>query len=255
MILRPMQPVLIILILTCAACGAPGAQASPSPAGPAGDPHTPTARAVPTVAPSPFPVSPTAAPTLPPAPRSFTEPFDHGSAYWTFLGIDNGQPFDEPTTRDGFLVFDLLASNQWAYALYAVHDYTDVDIETEMQSLTVSDGAGGVVCRYDEVKGWYEFNIYADQTYELLFGQWLAPGVAHYTPLYQAQSEKITRDVNQIGLQCRGNTLTPFINGVQMRRWQELKFGLQEGRSGLAASSFVDAPFTVAFDWVKVSEP
>ena len=52
---------------------------------------------------------------------------------------------------------------------------------------------------------------------------------------------------------CQGNTLTPFINGVQMRIWQENKFGLKEGKIGISAASFADVPFTTAYDWVKVS--
>ena len=81
------------------------------------------------------------------------------------------------------------------------------------------------------------------------------PGWRVYTPLFQGKSEKIATDTNDIGLECQGNTLTPFINGVQMRRWQEQKFGLLSGQVGLSASSFQDIPFTIAFDWVKVSEP
>ena len=176
-------------------------------------------------------------------------------AYWTSLAIENGEKFAGPATRDGFLVFDFAAPDQWAYALYAGHNYADVTVETEMQSRTAGDGAGGVVCRYDQQKGWYEFNIYADQTYQLLFGQWLAPGVARYTPLFQGQSGKITGEANRIALQCQGNMLTPFINGVQMRRWPEQKFGLQEGECGLSAASFQDVPFTIAFDSVKINEP
>jgi hypothetical protein len=249
MTLKSMRLALLLLALACSACGARASQASAAP------PATVTFTVTSTLIPSPVPVSPTARPTLPPAPRTFTEAFDLEPANWSFAEVDNGQPFAGPTTRDGFLVFDLALSNQWAYAFYAVHDYADVTIETEMQSRTAGDGAGGVVCRYDEKKGWYEFNVRQDQTYQLLFGQWLAPGVARYTPLYQGNSGQITSEANRIGLHCQGNILTPSINGVQLRRWQEQKFALQEGQSGLSASSFDDTPFTIAFDWVKVSEP
>ena len=175
--------------------------------------------------------------------------------YWITLSVDNGQPFSGATLRDGFLVFDLAEANQWAYSLYSVPDYADVTVEAQTQRRTEGDGAVGLVCRYDERKGWYEFNIHEDQTYQLLFGQWLAPGVARYTPLFQGESENIAPDANTIGLECQGNTLTPFINGIQMRRWQEQKFGLLSGQVGLSASSFQDIPFTIAFDSFKVIEP
>ncbi len=205
--------------------------------------------------PTPVPTVPTPTLTPAPAPLFFTEQFRVTPPYWDFLQVDNGQPFAEPGVQDGFLVFDLAATNQWAYGLYEGHDYADVTVETQSQYRTLGDGAVGLVCRYDLTKGWYEFNIYADRTYELLYGQWLTPGVARYTPLYHGESEKIQSDENRIGLRCQGNALTPFVNGTQLRTWTELKFGLAEGKAGLAVSSFEDAPFTIAFDWIKVSEP
>jgi hypothetical protein len=205
------------------------------------------------VTPSPAPVTPSV--TATPAPRSFTEEFNSNAPEWNLLQIDNGQLIPGPSTRDGFLVFDLAAANQWVYALYEPQDYGDVVIETQIQSRTAGDGAAGIVCRYDENRGWYELNIFADQTYVLLFGQWLAAGVARYTPLYRGESEKIQTDDNELGLSCEGNVLTPFINGAPMRKWTEQKFALHSGKVGLSASSFQDAPFVIAFDWVKVSEP
>lgn len=213
----------------------------------------PTLRATP--APSPLPVTPTASQTPPPGPRSFTEEFRAQPNYWDFLGVDNGQPFAAPSVQDGFLVFDLNASNQWAYGIYAGHEYGDVTVKAQLQNRTVGDGAAGLICRYDAKKGWYEFNVFADRSYELLYGQWLAEGIARYAPLYQGESDSIQSDENQVGLDCQGNELTPFVNGTQLRTWPELKFGLSGGKVGLAVSSFEDVPFTIAFDWLKVEEP
>jgi hypothetical protein len=245
---------LLILITCCAGCGTGATQARPSPT----PVHTPVAEPAAISHPAtatPGSVSPTRTPTPPPGPRDFTETFDTGLPYWAFLQIDNGLPAAAPQTRDGFLIFDLPAPNQWAYALYGGHAYSDVTVETEIQSRTGGDGAAGIICRYDEKKGWYELNIYEDQTYQLLFGQWLAAGIARYTPLYRGQADVIQNDYNALGLECRGNMLTPFINGVQMRRWQELKFALQSGLIGLTVASFDDSPFTIAFDSLKISEP
>jgi hypothetical protein len=253
MILRHARLVVLTLALGCAACGADSGQPQPSPSAAAsaqpGLPTVPASTA--TAAPTASPVSVTA----PPAPRDFTEAFDAIPPDWAFLQVDNGQTFLSPAVRDGFLVFDLSTMNEWGYALYSGHDYADVLVETQVQSRTVGDGAVGLVCRYDEKKGWYEFNIFVDGTYQLLFGQWLGPNMARYTPLYQGESQAVRTDVNKIGLQCQGNLLQPFINGAPQRKWSELNFGLQNGEVGLSASSFGDAPFTVAFDWVRVSEP
>jgi hypothetical protein len=79
--------------------------------------------------------------------------------------------------------------------------------------------------------------------------------VARYTPLVRAESEKIQPSLNEIGLECAGDTLTPFINGVQMRRRQETTFGLTEGRIGISAASSELVPLTISYDWLRVSEP
>jgi len=200
--------------------------------------------------------TPAATPTTRPAPRVFEEHFDEDAAsYWSFLRAGNDQGATTPGTRDGFLVFDLTASNEWGYMLYRPYDYKDVTVEAKVQNRTGGDGAAGVVCRYDQKKGWYELNVYADQTYQLLFGQWLTEGVASYTPLARGQAAIIQGDSNTVSLQCRGTLLTPVVNGLQLRQWRETKFALLRGKIGLAVSSFNDAPFTAAFDSVKVTEP
>jgi hypothetical protein len=192
---------------------------------------------------------------VPPAPRTFAEEFDGGLPYWTFQQIDFGQAAATPNAEGGFLVFDLPASNQWLYALYSVPDYADIRVDALVEDRAGQDGAVGVVCRYSEEQGWYEFNIYTDQTYELLYGQWLAPGLPRYTPLFRGVSPKIKGDANEIGLVCQGDILTPFINGTQLRIWQEDKFGLKSGKIGISTASFAAVPFSVAYDWVKVSQP
>ncbi len=160
-----------------------------------------------------------------------------------------------PQIRDGFLVFSLTAPSQWAYAVYGGPDTADVDIVARVQDRTGGDGAAGVVCRYDKTAGWYELDVFTDGAYQLLYGRWLQAGIASYTPLYGGKSNAMEADENDIGLQCQGNSLTPSINGQQLRKWQELKFGLKQGKVGLSASSFADVPLMMAFDSVKVSEP
>ncbi len=199
------------------------------------------------------PIPPTE--TLAPAARSFTEGFDGNLPYWSFIQVDNGQPASQPAIQGGFLVFDLSSPNQWVYAVYDGPDYADVRIDAQVEDRSGANGNYGVVCRYTEKDGWYEFNVFADQTYELLFGQWLAPGVARFTPLLRTKSEKIRPDANEVGLLCQDNTLTPFINGVQMRKWDVTRFALPKGKVGISTSSFETVPTTMAFDWVKVSEP
>jgi hypothetical protein len=201
------------------------------------------------------PVPPTVESTLPPPPRTFTEEFDGSLPYWAFLQIDNGRPFEGPSVQAGSLVFDLPASDQWAYALYARQDYTDIRLDARIDVQAGNDGAVGLVCRYSETAGWYEFNIYADQTYSLLFGQWLTQGVARFTPIFKDSSNKIQNGMNELGLLCQGDILTPSINGASMKQTLVTRVGLKRGTIGISAASFQSVPFTAAFNWVKVSLP
>ena len=198
-------------------------------------------------------VTPASTATLPPAPRDFTENFDAASTHWSDLGTNNILPDIQP--QKGFLVFNLTQINEWADAVYNAQSYQDVRVDAQVEVRAGNDGAVGVVCRYSKANGWYEFNIYADQTYTLMYGQWLSPGIARYTPLHRTSSEKIHMGTNQIGLICQGNELTPYINNIRMIVYEDSKVGLKDGNIGLTASSFTDVPFVAAFDWVKVSEP
>jgi hypothetical protein len=155
----------------------------------------------------------------------------------------------------GYLVIELRSPNEWLLALYEPQKYTDVRIDA---TVDVRGGAGatpGVLCRYDENAGWYEFDIHDDGTYVLLFGEWLMPGLARYTPMAEATTEYIRSGENQIGLLCEGDVLTPFVNGKQLRRRQAAKYNLAEGRVGIAAASFEDVPTVINVDAVKVSVP
>ncbi len=249
MTLRPIRFLAISTIALCAACSPQATTPAASPTGEA----TPRASATAAASPTATRVRPTQTPA--PGPREFNEDFRANPPYWTYLQAGNEQQGDTPRVQDGFLVFDLPAPEQWAYAIYSGHDYWDVTVKAMAQYRTPGDGAIGLICRYDTIKGWYELSVFADQTYALLYGQWLTNGVANYTPLYQGKSEKIQSDENELGLRCQDSSLTPFINGTQLRTWQENKFSLTMGKVGLAVSSFADSPFTVGFDWAKVTEP
>jgi hypothetical protein len=208
-----------------------------------------------TVAPTPeATATPEPSPTSTPLPlRDFTENFDSSSPYWSNFGTNNRVP--DIQLQRGFLIFNLRQANDWGDSIYNAQSYQSVRVDAQVEIRAGSDGAVGVVCNYSQTDGWYEFNIYADQTYMLMYGQWLAPGIARYLPLRRTSSEKIKNGSNQVGLMCDGNTLTPYINNVRMIVYTDNKVGLKSGNVGVTASSFNDVPFVAAFDWVKVSTP
>jgi len=207
----------------------------------------------PTPTPSQIPPVPSA--TWAPALREFTEQFEAGAPYWTFAQAGDASQLADARVEAGYLVFDLPAPNQWAYAIYEGQSYDDVRLDALVESGADATAASGLICRYNPGLGWYEFNIYPDGTYALLFGQWLTDGVARYIPLALDESEAITPGLNEIGLVCEGDVLTPYINGIQIRKRQEKIHVLAEGRVGIAAASFEMAPLRISYDWVRVGTP
>lgn len=210
-----------------------------------------------TTRPSPVPATSTAVPTatLAPAEREFTQEFEGGLPYWEFLQAGAAHDPLTPMATGGALRLELTAAYDWAYALYEAHLYADVRVEARVEFEAAGEVSAGVICRYDPALGWYEFNIHADQTYALLFGQWLQEGIARYTPLVVSRSEEITPTENEISLECVEDKLTPHINGIQIRTRQEKLHVLTEGKVGVSAASFGSAPLGVSYDWIRVGIP
>jgi hypothetical protein len=196
------------------------------------------------------------APTATALPRFFTEEFDGQLPEWAVLQ-SNHDSIPQTRIEQGTLTFDLEVPYQWAYAIIGAERYTDVRIDTTVQSRGTSPEAFGLLCRYSEANGWYEFNVSGDGDYTVLFGQWLAPGVANYAPIASDSSEYLKPGgaQNEVGLSCQGDTLWLYINGKLFRKIDVSRFGLKDGRLGLAAASFENVPVTAAFDWVRVSAP
>jgi len=245
------RAILVSILLLAAACG----PAATTPATTAtAVPSTATPTALPSSTPEPTPTFTPPPPT--PLPRFFTEEFDGRLPDWAIL---QSNQVSLPGTRveDGMLFFELVVPYQWVYAIFGAEEYSDARVDGLVQSRGTSPEALGLICRYSEANGWYEFNISSDGTYSVLFGQWLAAGVATYTPIASARSEYLEPGAarNEIGLSCQKDTLSLYINGKLFRNLDVSRFGLEEGRLGLTAASFDNVPVRAVFDWVKVSLP
>ncbi|MFZ5880531.1 MAG: hypothetical protein ACOY0R_14280 [Chloroflexota bacterium] len=245
---------LIGCLLLTAACSSVGGQtptprteSTPSPVLPT---RTPTEAATATLTPSP---APSLTPT--PSPRYFTDEFELVPPAWAILQSSGAEApvVDNP---NGILTLFLTEPYSWVYVMYGAHEYTNVYIEASAASSESEPVSLGLVCRYSEANGWYEFNVSEDGTYNVLFGQWLADGVAAYQPIAADVSEYIHTDggQNQVGLDCQENTLWLYLNGKLFRKLDVSRFGLAEGKVGLAAASFENTPAAAGFDWVKVGQ-
>jgi len=201
--------------------------------------------------------SPTDTPTPPPPERYFTEEFDTAPIHWSTLYASGDSSRVEILNENSLLTFELYSPITWIYTIYTAFEYESAHIETHVESRGSDSKAMGLICHYNEQNGWYEFNISNDGNYSVLHGQWLAEGVARYTPILSDTSEQIEKGnaTNEIGLDCYENIMQLYINGKVIRSLNVEHIGLTGGKVGLALASFEEVPVILAFDWVKVSEP
>ena len=252
-----MKKILIIgLLLLTSACQ----QATPTP--------EPLLVPTNTLLPTPVPASPTPEPTLTPEPTSTPEPiptplprfftnhFDASLAGWVILQAGN-ETIPNITTKNNTLRFEMDTPFTWLYALYAPEDYTDVHIETEFVNSALTPASVGLICRYSETDGWFEYNVSTDGTYNVLLGQWLDTGIASYLPVIDGLSKEIKQsgEIQSIGMTCFGTNIYLSINGNNVRNVDVSSYRLAAGKVGLAASSYENVPVIAVFNFVTVSEP
>lgn len=210
--------------------------------------QTPLSSPIPVTATEAFVLSPTSTSTPEPLPLYFTDEFTSTSAYWIFSQTGG---LNTPTTtyENDSLRIDISSPDTWMIGIHNAHVYNNVFIKTKAN--IASTGSFGLICRYNE-NGWYEFNIYSDGTYNLLYGKHLTEGVAKYIPLSTEFSGHITLS-SEIGLHCQDNSLLLYVNNNLVKRIDVTNYGLGEGQVGITASSVAESPISINFEWIQVS--
>jgi hypothetical protein len=191
-----------------------------------------------------------------PLPRLFTNEFDSPLAGWVILQTGNDAA-PNVNTENSHLLLQMDAPFTWVYAVYSAEDYAEVRVDARFTNQAGSPASAGLICRYSETDGWLEYNVYSDRTYSVLYGQWLANGIADYLPVLSSSSNAIlpSGSSQEIGLVCSGTTLSLLIDQTLIRNVDVSRYELAAGKVGVTASSFENTPVIAAFDWVKVSEP
>ena len=266
--MKPLQPIflftalILIVGLACSGGATPPTQAPP--------PTQPVQVVQPTSPPPPTEVPPTEPPatevaTEPPAPQSqqfFTEEFDNWlSSDWdvlTVTGSDKADP-DKVTVEanDGKLVWNFDSEYVYYYLFYNAYDYDDVQLDIRADNRGRNNNSISLVCRYDPNVGWYEFNIANSGVYDILYAEVKSNGDISYNTIANGGSLAIKqgKEVNDYGIVCKGNELTLFINGDEVKSITEKKYGLRSGQIGMSVSSFNVLPILIEMDWVEISEP
>jgi hypothetical protein len=191
-----------------------------------------------------------------PFPRFFTDEFDAAPTAWTILQAGS-EATPNIRTENSNLILRMEAPYNWVYAVYGAQEYDNIRLDTQFTNQAGSPASIGLMCRYSESDGWFEYNVSMDGTYNLLYGQWLASGIADYFPIMDGSSNLIQPSgaTQEISLVCSGTTLSLFVNQTVIRNVDVTRYELTNGKVGITASSFENVPVVVAFNWVRVNEP
>jgi hypothetical protein len=186
----------------------------------------------------------------------FTDEFDTSLAGWVILQAGN-ETAPNITVENSRLLVHMDSPYTWVYSLYGAQDYGDVRIDTKFINNAMSPASAGLICRYNDTDGWLEANVTTDGSYNVLYGKWLSSGVADYLPITDGASRAIQQSGTemQIGLICSGTTLTLLIDDTIIRNVDVSRYELENGKVGLAASSYENTPVILSFDWARVSQP
>ena len=243
---------LIGCLILITACQPATSTPAPLPSSTATPPATQT--------PIPFTVTPEPTATLAlsptPFPRFFTDEFDSSLAGWVILQAGNESVPNTKTENSNFIM-QMDSPFSWLYAIYGAQDYANVRIDAQFTNQAGSPSSMGLICRYSEENGWFEYNVSTDGSYNLLYGSWLAVGIADYLPITDGSSNLIQPSgaPQLIGLTCSDTALALYINDTIVRNVDVTNYGLTEGSVGITVSSYENTPVVVALERVTVSEP
>jgi len=256
---RPLILFVAFVLFVGLACSAlSGGNDVPSQPQQSAPPPTEESAPPPTEEPAPPPTEePAPTPTEEPVAQSkyFTEEFDQDPGWDYFLTYGDE---DKITTdfSDSMMKFDLEDTDIYAYYLYEEQEYDDVHIELRAENRGKNNNNVSLVCRAS-TDGWYEFSTEGG-------GLWYLYGVtvnSDNEAVYKridnggAQALKQGKEVNEYGMTCKGDDITLYINGKELKKVTDKNYGHNSGYVGFNISSLNVTPIIVNVDWFKVSEP
>lgn len=133
----------------------------------------------------------------------------------------------------------------------------DVVIQVQTQQISgPDDNAYGVMCRYQNENNYYVFLISGDGYYAIGKFQSGASEIRYISGQGEYQfSEQIRQGpaINEIQVECVGNTLSLIVNGVTLDSVVDDSF--PSGNIGLGVTTFQAGTSVVRFDDVQVFRP
>lgn len=247
--------VLVVVQLACSFAGAPEPTATPLPLPTNTVASTATPEPTATETSTPRPTRAHTA-TATPFPAFFREDMERqvGTLWNTYIFGDSSK--NSYRFRDGELLFSINESNAGIEFIYTPYNYSDVRIDAVFDNKPESRNTINVtlLCRVSAA-GFYQVWITNDGRYGF---QAYDSSTEKSETLFQGASLAINQGkaTNEYGLQCKGNKITLFINGQEIKTVEENKVGLDEGTVGIYVGAVQTlVPVIVGVDWIEISEP
>ncbi|MEI7844197.1 MAG: trypsin-like peptidase domain-containing protein [Chloroflexota bacterium] len=189
----------------------------------------------------------------------FTENFDGDISNYSYFEwhekYDSATTDDTliPTTKDGYLVFDIKSTQKYVYVTYNPFKYTDVRLDLKADNRGKNSNSVSLVCRYSD-EGWYEVNVQNDGLYSIM--TYIVNDGKYYN-IFNGGSNLIKqgRDTNDYTFICKGDELTLGVNGTKVKTVTEKKYKLRDGLAGFGVSSFESLPVLVEVDTFEIGKP
>lgn len=189
----------------------------------------------------------------------FTENFDGDISNYTYFewhekyGAATSDSTLTPTTKDGFLVFNITKAQKYVYVTYDPYKYTDVRLDLRADNRGKNSNSVSLVCRYSD-EGWYEANFNNDGLYSIL-----AYVVAdnRYYNIFNGGSNliKTGKETNSYTMICSGDQITVGVNNTEVKTVTDTKYKLRDGLAGFGVSSYDSLPIVVEVDTFQISQP
>ncbi|KAA3646283.1 MAG: hypothetical protein DWQ07_08665 [Chloroflexi bacterium] len=181
---------------------------------------------------------------------SYFDDFSNSSSGWPiYEGADGINDYTEGNYR--------ILVNETEYFSWSVIDdeFTDSRIFVDVVELGGPfDAEAGIVCRYQDDDNFYLLTYTADGFY--IIGKWADDEFVVLLDSGEYERSPVIRQgnfPNKIQADCIGDTLTLFINDIEVAEVTDTEF--TSGEVGLIAGTFVEAGAYVYFDNFTVYEP
>lgn len=190
------------------------------------------------------------------APSFFTEEFeaDFIPENWTYSTLGSGSDKDLVIQQeDDHLLFDLGDKDLYVYYMYNPYIYEDVSLTLNAENRGRNNNNVSLVCRMnDDGSQWYEFSVESGGVWYLY-----AYDNGKYNILDNGGTNALRqgKEVNEYRLECLGDEITMYVNGIEIKSVQDTTYGYNEGYVGFNISSLNVLPITVEANWFDIAQP